>query len=158
MRLTVLGSSGTWPTPGRPASGYLISHEGTRVWVDAGPGTFMALGDGSTVYTIEGERSARFLPAFGTGIDGVAPQDVDGCEGTEMVALRQGALSAAGTRPTRVHIYDAEARIVWRSEPYTTAAHALAVANLDGEGPFELVELRADGDADAKIYVHRAAQ
>ena len=43
MRLHVLGSSGTWPTPGRPASGYVVSHEGTRIWVDAGPGTFMAL-------------------------------------------------------------------------------------------------------------------
>jgi ribonuclease BN (tRNA processing enzyme) len=43
MRLTVLGSSGTFPVPGRPASGFLIEHESTRIWCDAGPGTLMAL-------------------------------------------------------------------------------------------------------------------
>lgn len=43
MRLTVLGSSGTYPAPGRPASGYLIEQGATRIWCDAGPGTLMAL-------------------------------------------------------------------------------------------------------------------
>lgn len=43
MRLTVLGSSGTYPVPGRPASGYLIEQGATRVWCDAGPGTMAAL-------------------------------------------------------------------------------------------------------------------
>ncbi|NIA25546.1 MAG: MBL fold metallo-hydrolase [Gammaproteobacteria bacterium] len=43
MRLTVLGSNGTFPTPGRPTSGYLIRHADTRIWVDAGSGTFAAL-------------------------------------------------------------------------------------------------------------------
>lgn len=43
MQLTVLGSSGTYPTAGRPASGYLVTHEGTRLWMDAGPGTYGAL-------------------------------------------------------------------------------------------------------------------
>jgi ribonuclease BN (tRNA processing enzyme) len=45
MELTVLGSSGGCAAPGNPSSGYLISHEGTVVWCDAGPGTFMALMD-----------------------------------------------------------------------------------------------------------------
>ena len=43
MQLTVLGSSGTYPTAGRPASGYLVSHEGTTLWMEAGPGTYAAL-------------------------------------------------------------------------------------------------------------------
>lgn len=43
MRMTVLGSSGTFPVRGRPGSGYLIEHEGTRVWCEAGPGTLTAL-------------------------------------------------------------------------------------------------------------------
>ena len=43
MRVHVVGSSGTFPVPGRPASGYLIEQEGTRVWCDAGPGTFVGL-------------------------------------------------------------------------------------------------------------------
>lgn len=45
MKLTVLGSNGTYGTPGRPASGYLIEHEGTNLWMDAGSGTFAALQD-----------------------------------------------------------------------------------------------------------------
>ncbi len=43
MRLTILGSSGTYPAPSNPASGYLIEAGSTRVWCDAGPGTFAAL-------------------------------------------------------------------------------------------------------------------
>lgn len=43
MRVDIVGSSGTFPVPGRPASGYLITQGDTRVWCDAGPGTFMAL-------------------------------------------------------------------------------------------------------------------
>ncbi len=44
MRLTVLGSSGSYPVPGRPGSGFLVEQDATRVWCDAGPGTFNALG------------------------------------------------------------------------------------------------------------------
>ncbi len=43
MQLTVLGSNGTYPTVGRPASGYLVSTFDTTLWVDAGPGTYLAL-------------------------------------------------------------------------------------------------------------------
>ena len=43
MKLQVVGSSGTFPVHGRPASGYLIEQSGTRVWCDAGPGTFVNL-------------------------------------------------------------------------------------------------------------------
>ncbi len=44
MQVTVLGSSGSYPAPGRPGSGFLIEQAATRVWCDAGPGTFGALG------------------------------------------------------------------------------------------------------------------
>lgn len=43
MRVHVVGSSGTFPGPGRPAAGYVIEQASTRVWCDAGPGTFMSL-------------------------------------------------------------------------------------------------------------------
>ena len=43
MQLTVLGANGTYPTAGRPASGYLVSDGDTSVWMDAGPGTYLAL-------------------------------------------------------------------------------------------------------------------
>jgi ribonuclease BN (tRNA processing enzyme) len=43
VKLRIVGSSGTFPAQGRPASGYLIEQGDTRVWCDAGPGTFMSL-------------------------------------------------------------------------------------------------------------------
>ena len=43
MQLTVIGSSGTYPAPGRPSAGFLIEQNNTRVWCDAGPGTFVGL-------------------------------------------------------------------------------------------------------------------
>lgn len=43
MELTILGGSGTYPTAMRACSGYLLTHDGYRVWVDAGNGTLMAL-------------------------------------------------------------------------------------------------------------------
>ncbi len=43
MLLEVLGSSGTAPRAGNPASGYLVRSEGATIWMDAGPGTYMAL-------------------------------------------------------------------------------------------------------------------
>lgn len=43
MRVFVVGSSGTFPAPGRPGSGYVIEQGDVRVWCDAGPGTFMSL-------------------------------------------------------------------------------------------------------------------
>jgi ribonuclease BN (tRNA processing enzyme) len=43
VRVHVVGSSGTFPAPGRPAAGYVIEQDDTRVWCDAGPGTFMSL-------------------------------------------------------------------------------------------------------------------
>ena len=43
MRLDVLGSSGTAPSRDNPASGFLVSEASTTSWMDAGPGTYMAL-------------------------------------------------------------------------------------------------------------------
>ncbi|HJW59526.1 MAG TPA: MBL fold metallo-hydrolase, partial [Actinomycetota bacterium] len=47
IRLTILGSSGTYPAAGRACSGYLVEagegDQATRVWVDAGPGTLSNL-------------------------------------------------------------------------------------------------------------------
>lgn len=43
MQLDILGSSGTAPRAGNPASGYLVRSGATTIWMDAGPGTYMAL-------------------------------------------------------------------------------------------------------------------
>lgn len=38
LTLTVLGSCGSYPGPGRAASSYLVEGAGTRLWLDAGSG------------------------------------------------------------------------------------------------------------------------
>lgn len=43
MRLTVLGSSGTFPGSGNPGASFLIGDGGTVIWCDAGPGSFLSL-------------------------------------------------------------------------------------------------------------------
>jgi ribonuclease BN (tRNA processing enzyme) len=43
VRLVILGSGGGWPRPNRPASGYLLTQDGFRVWLDAGTGTMAEL-------------------------------------------------------------------------------------------------------------------
>jgi ribonuclease BN (tRNA processing enzyme) len=43
VELTVLGSSGTWPPAGGATCGYLLSHDGVHIWLDAGTGTFANL-------------------------------------------------------------------------------------------------------------------
>jgi ribonuclease BN (tRNA processing enzyme) len=43
VKLTVLGSSGTWPNPDTATSGYLVQQEGFNLWMDAGTGTLANL-------------------------------------------------------------------------------------------------------------------
>jgi ribonuclease BN (tRNA processing enzyme) len=43
MRLSVLGSSGGYPRPDNPSSGFLLEGPAGRVWLDAGNGTFAVL-------------------------------------------------------------------------------------------------------------------
>lgn len=43
MRLTVLGSSGAYPTAGNPCSGLLLEHDGFHLLLDVGYATFPAL-------------------------------------------------------------------------------------------------------------------
>lgn len=43
MKITVLGSSGAWPTESEPSSGFLVEHEGFRLVLDLGYATFPRL-------------------------------------------------------------------------------------------------------------------
>lgn len=49
MQLTVLGSNGTYPTPERPASGYLLGAGSYRILLDCGPGVFVRLLEQATL-------------------------------------------------------------------------------------------------------------
>ncbi|MER5931937.1 MBL fold metallo-hydrolase [Streptomyces sp. NPDC002054] len=54
LHLTVLGSATPYPAPDNPCSGYLVEHAGTRLWVDAGPGTLAALQRHARLDTLDG--------------------------------------------------------------------------------------------------------
>jgi len=43
VKLTVVGCSPAWPNPGRAHSGYLLTHNGSRLLVDCGPGVLSRL-------------------------------------------------------------------------------------------------------------------
>jgi ribonuclease BN (tRNA processing enzyme) len=43
LSLTILGCSGSYPGPGRAASGYLVQTDAVNLWLDAGVGTFAEL-------------------------------------------------------------------------------------------------------------------
>lgn len=49
LRLHILGSSGSWPGPGRPASGYQVSDGDTRLVLDLGFGTMERIPDPAKV-------------------------------------------------------------------------------------------------------------
>ena len=72
MRLTVLGSQGTWPGAGRECCGYVVSAEGFHLWLDAGTGTFsrlqehVAVGDlgGMLISHGHADHFLDIIPAF----------------------------------------------------------------------------------------------
>jgi ribonuclease BN (tRNA processing enzyme) len=72
VELTVLGTSGTWPPAGGATCGYLVSHDGTHLWVDAGTGTFanlqehIAIADMSAILITHGhpDHFVDMLPCF----------------------------------------------------------------------------------------------
>ncbi len=53
MELTVLGAAGTWPPAGGETCGYLLRHEGTTIWLDAGTGTFARLQEHAAIDEID---------------------------------------------------------------------------------------------------------
>jgi len=53
VRITVLGSHGTWPRAGGAASGYLLSQGDFHVWLDAGTGTLAKLQEHVDVFAID---------------------------------------------------------------------------------------------------------
>ncbi|WP_381561804.1 MBL fold metallo-hydrolase [Streptomyces eurythermus] len=72
LRLTVLGSATPHATADNPCSGYLVSHGGTRLWVDAGSGTLAQLQrhvrldevDAIWISHLHADHSADLLTAY----------------------------------------------------------------------------------------------
>ncbi len=74
MTLTVFGCDGSWPGPGGAGSGYLIECAGTRLLVDAGPGTFANLQRSIDPATIDGVVLSHRHPDHWTDLHSLATQ------------------------------------------------------------------------------------
>ena len=72
MRMIVLGSNGTYPAPGNPASGYVVRTPSTTVFLDLGPGTFVAsvaagfIPDAIVLTHAHADHCADLFPLFST--------------------------------------------------------------------------------------------
>jgi ribonuclease BN (tRNA processing enzyme) len=72
VELRVLGASGTWPPAGGETCGYLVSHDGFHIWLDAGTGTFARLQEHIDVADLGGivishghpDHFVDIIPAF----------------------------------------------------------------------------------------------
>jgi ribonuclease BN (tRNA processing enzyme) len=72
LSLTVLGCATPYPAVDNPCSGYLVSHQGTRVWMDAGTGTLGPLQlhtrledlDAIWISHLHADHSADLLTAY----------------------------------------------------------------------------------------------
>jgi hypothetical protein len=115
---------------------------------------FRRVSDGEPVLTIAAERSGRFDPVLARRGGVAVPADVDGCDGPEVVLLRSGQASSA-RRPTRLRVVAASGAQLYQGEPLEGRVHALALGDLDGAGPFELVEARSVDDRAAQLSVIR---
>jgi ribonuclease BN (tRNA processing enzyme) len=72
VRITVLGSQGTWPGASRECCGYLVTADGFHLWLDAGTGTFSRLQEHVSVADLGGmlishghaDHFLDIIPAF----------------------------------------------------------------------------------------------
>jgi len=112
MKLTILGSTAGAPSRTNPASGYLVEHGDTSIWMDAGTGTFM-------------ELAARVDPG---SLDAVviSHTHVDHC--SDLFGLYGYlAFGPSGNVPVKVFV------------PEGTAAHLAAFARANDEHVFNVV-------------------
>ncbi|NNF64792.1 MAG: MBL fold metallo-hydrolase [Acidimicrobiia bacterium] len=120
MELTVLGSSGTYPTAGNPSSGYLVQCDGTSLLLDAGSGVYVALCD----FIDPGELDAVVL----------SHRHVDHC--ADIFALSHRLLYGP-PRSTRVPLFVppelADRLVAFGGESFTEAFELVEIQTADME-------------------------
>ena len=157
MRLAILGSSGTWPAPRRPASGYLVERAGTRVVLDLGSGAFAALAgrtdpgnlDAIVISHIHPDHCTDLFPfyhylAYGPG--GKTPIPLYAPEGA-VEHLAAFVRASAADHP----FYGAFA-VNTVGEGDRAAVGALQMAFAATEHPVPTVGVRVEGEGRVLVY------
>jgi ribonuclease BN (tRNA processing enzyme) len=95
MRLLVLGCDGSWTGPGGAGSGYLVSAGGTRILLDAGPGTFANLQRWIDPATIDAVVISHHHPDHWTDLYPLITHDRFVLEGRRVPLFAAAALAEA---------------------------------------------------------------
>ena len=152
MRLTVLGSQGTWPGARGECCGYLVTSEGFTLWMDAGTGTFARLqehlpvGDVGAILISHGhaDHFLDMIPAFyarhygGLGEPGLPFHSPPGV--TDLAAL----MVAEGGRNVMAHAFDfglAEPERVFEIGPFRVTPYEMTHIGVPSLG----FRIEADG-------------
>ena len=110
---------------------------------------------GNDLLVIEADRSGRFdqilLPTDG----GPRVVDLDGCEGAEILQLRTGIPARSGLTGTRLDVLDAAAQLLRGGPPIDGFLHVVRLADLDGDGRPEVLELRSTDEQNADLHISR---
>jgi hypothetical protein len=117
---------------------------------------FRRASDGVEILECPTEQSARFDPVLVRQDGFFRLVDLDTCEGDELVVLRTGIPNAAGARSIRLQVYEPGGRRLFQSESVTALSGAAVMAQLDGEGPPEVVTLVTDASGAGQLTVYRA--
>lgn len=155
MDLWVLGANGTYPTVGRPTAGYLLSHAGTRVWIDAGSGTFDSLWrlmdpaelDAVVISHMHVDHCADVFPLYHYLRFGAAPRD------PMPLIVPAGAvdrLSAFLDSGSGSHLHDVFQPLTPSVEPVEVGAMTFWFAAADH--PVPTLQLRAEAGGRSFAY------
>jgi hypothetical protein len=112
--------------------------------------------DGVEILELPTEQSARFDAVLTRQQGFERLSDIDGCPGDELVVLRTGIPNGTGARSVRLQVYEPGGRRLYQSASVTAQAGMAAVAQLDGEGPPEVVVLTVDAAGAGQLTVYRA--
>jgi ribonuclease BN (tRNA processing enzyme) len=145
LRLTILGSSGSYPGPGRAASGYLFQTDTTNIWVDAGSGTLANLQRYISISEIDALVLSHEHPDHCGDVDGLLVA-------TQSDEIAEGSIDIYAPTGLREHIYfvdKLDGKIKWHDcEPgdkISVKDFTITFARSD-HGPLTLaMKIEADG-------------
>ncbi len=147
MHLLVLGCDGSWPGPGGAGSGYLVTAGGTRLLVDAGPGTFAVLQQHLAPALIDAVFVSHHHPDHWTDLHGLASH-------ARFALAREGIPVYAPEGVAERTGLEGAAALRWRT---VTGGDSARIGSLDvtfrrTDHVFETLAVRVDGAGRALGY------